>query len=257
MDRTISLITVLLVLLLAGMVAGQDQDESAPKPPPPQQQQPGSPCPRIDVQAQSARVVRDGQPLIFVAGIHGGDPKIVPQIIWSVSGGSIVNGQQTRRIDVDSTGAGVYREVSANVWIGGYPPECITQASATVRVIPPPAKTDEFGELDAQKEKDRLAAAIASLGQSDDRLYVIIYAGRKSERGYAANALRRIHSELVNGGMKEDHVAVVDGGFREQPSYEIWAVPQGAEFPKPAPTVDRREIVYPKPAVPQRKPAKP
>lgn len=253
--RKIDILTmpVLLAFFVAGAF-GQATSESEPKPPPPQT--PASPCPKIEVQGQSARVVREGQPVTFVANIQGGDTKVTPQIIWSVSGGAIRDGQQTRKLEVDSTGAGLYRELSASVWVGGYAPECVAQASATVRVVPPAVKADEFGELAPEKEKERVAALAAAAGRSDDKVFVIVYAGRTSERGYAVNALRRIRAALLNSGLEETRIGFLDGGFKEQPVYEIWAVPQGAEFPKAAPTVDRREIVYPRPT-PARKPRKP
>jgi hypothetical protein len=238
--------------MLAVTAFAQAPTEPAARP----QQQAASPCPRVDVQGQSARAVREGQPVTFVANIQGGDTKVTPQILWSVSGGMIRDGQETRKIEVDSTGAGYYREIVANLWVGGYAPECMTQASATVHVVPPASKADEFGELAVEKENERLAAAVTAIAPSGDRLLVIVYAGRTSERGYASNALRRIRTQLLNSGMQETQLAVMDGGFREQPAYELWAVPVGAEFPKATPTIDRREIIYPKPAVPARKPRK-
>ena len=248
------ILPALLALLVAG-AAGQVTTDSAP--PPPRPQTPVSPCPKIDVQGQSARAVREGQPVTFVANIQGGDTKAVPQIIWSVSGGTIRDGQQTRKIDVDSTGAGFYRELTASLWVGGYAPECITQASATVRVVPPAVKADEFSELDAAKEKEHLSAAASAAARSGDQMYVIVYAGRTSERGHASNTLRRIRAELLNDGLEATRIGFLDGGFRERPAVEIWTVPEGAEFPKATPTVDRREIVYPKPTPPARKARKP
>src|SRR5437879_1916239 len=64
------------------------------------------PCPNVTVQAQGAQVFRDGQPVKFAANITGGDPKITPVISWNISAGAIKEGQYTRQIEVDSTGAG-------------------------------------------------------------------------------------------------------------------------------------------------------
>lgn len=247
--RKIVFVFTPVLSILAGITAlGQE-----PAPPQPGRAAPAqagaaaSPCPRIDVQSSGQRGVREGQVVTLMANIQGGDPKVVPQIIWSVNGGTIKDGQQTRKVEVDTTGAGAYREITADVWVGGYPGECTgTQASATVRIVPPAAKADEFGELEPDRENERLANVTGAIAQTDDQLFVIGYAGRTSVRGYTATALKRIRTQLAASGFDLTRVMAVDGGFREQPAFELWVVPQGAEAPKPAPTIDRREIVYPR-----------
>lgn len=252
MRKTIFLMTPVLSVLAGFGVRAQD---APPAPPAPvkqvrvAQEQPaqGSACPRIEIQnGAGQRVVREGNVVTLLANIQGGDPKVVPQIIWSVNGGSIKDGQQTRKVEVDTSGAGTYREITADIWVGGYAGECVTQASATVRVVPPAAKADEFAELEPEKENERLSSLAASVAQTDDNLFIIAYAGRTSARGYAGNALRRMRTHLASTGLEANRVMVLDGGFREQPAFEVWVVPQGAEGPKAAPTVDRREIVYPR-----------
>lgn len=214
-------------------------------------------CPKIDVQSSGPRGVREGQAVTFAANIQGGDPKVTPQIIWSVNGGAIKDGQETRKVEVDTTGAGAYREITADVWVGGYPGECQTQASATIKVVPPAAKADEFGELAAEKENERLANIAAALSQTDDHMYIIAYAGRTSVRGHAGAALKRMRTQLATIGFDSGRVMVVDGGFKEQAAYELWVVPQGAEIPRASPTVDRREIVYPRATPVVKKTGKP
>jgi hypothetical protein len=261
MIRTAFVITPVLSVLFS---LGATAQEPVPPPPSPavkatpQAAGGPAPCPKIMVQSPAGRNVREGQPVIFAANIAGGDQNVSPQILWTVSNGVIKDGQQTLKIEVDSTGAGNTREITADLWIGGYSGECQSQASATVKVIPPASKADEFGELDAAKENEHLAAAAAAMSQSDDNLYIIAYAGRTSPRGHATAALRRMRTQLTTLGLNSSRVGVLDGGFRENAEYEIWVFPQGAELPKATPTVDRKEIVYPKATPgPARKPAKP
>jgi hypothetical protein len=234
---------------------GQDAPPAPPrtKPTPPQQAGAASPCPRLEVQSPTPQNVRDGRPVIFIANISGGDPNVTPAIVWNVSAGAIKDGQGTPRIEVDSTGAGAYRQIVAELWLSGYPPECSTQGSVTVRVAGPANKLDEFGDLTADKEIDRVAVLAAALSQSNDYLYVIAYAGRGNVRGYAYTALKRLRAQFVTNGIPTARIATIDGGFREQPAFELWVVPEGAEPPRPTPTVDRKEIVYPK-TTPAKKP---
>ena len=223
----------------------------APQPPVPAEKTPvtavaASPCPTIQIQGSTGKLVRDGQPVTFIANIAGGDPSIVPTIVWNTSAGSIVSGQGTRNIHVDSTGAGSNREIVADLWVGGLAPECTSQASASVRVAGPPAKVEEFGDLPVEKENERLAAFLSGLPQANDRIVVIGYAGRNNVRGFAGNGLRRIRTQLAEQGISAERISVTDGGFREEPIYEFWLVPEGSDAPRPTPTIDRKDIVFPK-----------
>ena len=213
------------------------------------------PCPRITVQPQSARTIRDGQPVSFGANIAGGDSKVMPTLLWNVNAGYIRDGQGSRQIQVDSTGAGTAsdRELKAELWVGGFAPECSSlQASATVKIIPPAMKFGEFGELPPKSVSENLGALATFLTQSQDNLYLIAYSGRKSERGFAFNSIRKMKEELIAAGISPRRIVAVDGGFMEEPLFDFWIVPQGAEPPRPTPTVNRNEIVYPKAERPRR-----
>ncbi len=218
---------------------------SAPPPPPAAAV---SLCPKINVQPQSARIIRDGQPVTFNANITGGDPKVSPIISWSVSAGMIKDGHGTPRIEVDTAGAGstTDRQIVADILIGGYAAECSLQASASVKIIPPAVKFGEFGELDAKTLSENLKALAGFLSQSPDNLYLIGYAGRKNERGFAAVSIKTMKEELIAEGVPARRIIAFDGGFREEPLFDFWIVPDGAEPPRPTPTVNRNEIVFPR-----------
>lgn len=249
----------ILLLLLTSVLQAQGgfptptpspQPSAAPTPAVPKP----VPCPRVAVQAQPARA-RDGQPVNFVANIAGGDPKATPMIVWNLSAGQIIRGHDTRQISVDTTGAGLTydREVKADVWIGGYAPECMLQASAKVAIIPSASKFGEFGEVDDEVFKANIDALAKFLSQSPDNVYVIGYAGRKSERNFSLNWIRKIRQGLVDAKIEPRRVQAFDGGFREEPMFDFWIVPIGAAPPRPTPTVPRNEIVYPR-TTPARRP---
>ena len=180
----------------------------------------------------------------------------MPILLWNTSAGFIKDGQGTRKIEVDTTGAGSIpdREIVAQLWVGGYAPECVIQESASVKIIGPPVKFGEFGELEPKAFTENLKVLADYLSQSPDNLYVFVYAGRKSDRAFVFNAIRKVRDELVFGGVAQRRMVVVDGGFREDPFYEFWLVPLGAEPPRPTPTVRRDEIVYPAPTPVRKKP---
>ena len=244
-----------LILLMVCSLSVASQDPPSPtKPPQPPVANPpkASSCPVIEVRTPMQHMVREGQSVIFIGNVGGGDPNVVPTIVWSVSAGSIKSGQGTRNIEVDSTGAAADRQIVANLWVGGYSPECAYEASGTQKVIPPAVKIDEFPELAVDKETERLTAIAESYAQAPDNMFIIAYAGRTNERGYASAALRRIKAQLSKV-FDPQRLGTIDGGFREKPAFEVWISPDGAEFPHPTPTVDRKEIVFPKPT-PAKKP---
>ncbi|HKP70784.1 MAG TPA: hypothetical protein VJV05_15960 [Pyrinomonadaceae bacterium] len=210
-----------------------------PKPSPTATPVPTPPCPTVSVQGLGGRWVQDGQPLAFTLNIAGGDPKVQPTIIWSTSAGTITKGQGARRIDVDTTGAGGTpdREVKADVWVGGYAPQCVLQASSAVKIIAPATKFGEFGVVDDETLDRNLDALSTFLSQSPDNLYLIGYAGRRSERGFTADWLHRIKEALVSDGLSPRRIAVIDGGYREEPLFDFWIVPRGAQPPRPSQTL--------------------
>ena len=182
----------------------------------------------------------------FIVQIKGGDKNVTPSILWNVSAGSIRDGQGTIRIDVDSTGAGEYRAIEAEIWLGGFPPECPAQSQPyRINIIPPASKLDEFGAISVDDENEKLALAVRAAQFGNDKVYVIGYAGRTSERMFASTSLRRMRDQILKSGFPAARVGAYDGGFREQPAFELWVVPEGAEPPKPTPTIDRKDIVFP------------
>ena len=252
--RRNGILTTPFVLSAIFAMPGFSQD---PAPPPPETKPPAAeakpaPCPRLAVKSSTPMFVREGGPITFVAEIAGGDPNVTPNILWAVTAGVIKDGQGTRRIEVDSTGAGDARQISAELWVGGYASECAASANAAVKVAPPASLIDEFGELPPDKESERIARAVSALAETTDKLFIVAYAGRTSVRGYTGSALKRAVTDLAKNEADPNRFRVVDGGFREHPAFELWLVPEGAEPPRPTPTVDRREIVYPK-ATPARK----
>jgi hypothetical protein len=200
------------------------------------------------VQPVARQLIRDGDKVVFSANIAGGDPKVVPTILWNTSAGVIAEGQNTRRIIVDSTGAGSTpdREIKADVWIGGYAPECVSQSSATIKVTPPATKFGDFGELPPEAVAKNLKALADFLATTPDTVWIIVYSGRNSERGYAASRAKQMKEMLVADGVSARRIIAIDGGYMEQPLFDFWIVPFGAQPPQPKPTIDRREIVNPR-----------
>lgn len=89
------------------------------------------PCPNIDVSCPEH--VEEGQAIVFSVNISGGLPELKPIPNWSVSSGTIIKGQGTYKIEVDTKGlAG--QQVTATVDIGGILPECESKVSCVTQI---------------------------------------------------------------------------------------------------------------------------
>jgi hypothetical protein len=87
--------------------------------------------------------------------------------------------------------------------------------------------------------------AIELKNSPDDRLFFIVYGGRRGCRGYAARRGRVWKDYFVNRrGIAPERVLIIDGGYRENFSADYFFVPPGALEPGTSPTVDPAEVRF-------------
>lgn len=68
--------------------------------------------------------------------------------------------------------------------------------------------------------------------------YMIFYRGRNKPPKYFAYNPEWQFSQLnIEWKFKEGRVVLLDGGYREEAMMELWIMPEGAEAPKPTPTI--------------------
>ena len=244
--------TIVLAVSSAAAISAQNPPPPQKTPPQPENATPQpAPCGKPEVRSAS-QLVRDGAPVKFTVNLGGGDAKNVIYS-WSISSGIITSGQGTPTIDVDTTGAGVDREITASVMLGGLAPECSYQAGSTVKVAAPAKKLDEYATLKEEEENTKLEAFMSNVTPGD-QAFIFVYAGRTSPRGHADLEVRRLRASLLKTGVPAERIVTVNGGFREEVAHELWLVPIGAEPPRATPTVNAKEIVYPKTTPAVKKP---
>ena len=79
--------------------------------------------------------------------------------------------------------------------------------------------------------------------------YVIAYGGRTSPIGQIDRLMTRARDYLTNErGIDGSRIVIVNGGFRESDSVELWIVPRGATPPRATPTVQAGEVKSSAPA---------
>lgn len=125
---------------------------------------------------------------------------------------------------------------------------------------------DTFGDICCDAEMAHLDNfALALQAQPDSRGYIVFYGGRRQSypscqnrqrlqrRGEAQARAARLKPYLVNSrGLGPARVIVIDGGYRESWTAELWIVPKGASPPTPSPAVQPKEIGYRKGRVHKR-----
>jgi hypothetical protein len=191
-------------------------------------------CPAIEISCPTT--VTMDQPITFSSRYTGGVPANAnPVYNWTVSAGTIIEGQGTSTIKVDTKGLGG-ETVRATLSMGGYTLECSADCVVT---IPLPKLTsrkfDEFPDISRNDEKARLDNFVIEL-QNDPTAtgYVIVYPGRSSKRGDLQHHSSRIVEYLVHSrGLDERRIVTLVGTARDQLHVELWVTPQGAPPPTP------------------------
>jgi hypothetical protein len=114
-------------------------------------------CPTVGVSCPDR--INDGDATTFTADVRGGDESIPATYNWSVSAGTIMSGQGTPSITVNTNGLG-RQTLTATVRVGGYPPECNMSGSCSVSVAGPLNPPQTPGTLKGTV-RDRNGAPVA------------------------------------------------------------------------------------------------
>jgi hypothetical protein len=191
-------------------------------------------CPAIEIVCPTD--VAFGQPITFTSRLTGGVPANTNALYnWTVTAGTIIEGQGTDTIKVDTAGLGG-QTVSASLSVGGYNLECAADCGVSV---PLPKligrKFDEFPDISRNDEKARLDNYGIEL-QNDPTAtaYVIVYPGRSGKRGDVQHHANRVVDYLVNSrGLDKSRIVTLVGPVRENLFVELWITPQGATPPNP------------------------
>ena len=205
-------------------------------------------CPFVRVESTPFIPAPD-RPLEFRAIVEANDKRVRPAFTWTVSRGEIVEGQGTEVIRVAAP-AGYAGEIVARVEVGGYSLECPTGSAAaivkTTTIGVSHYKLDEFGNSNCEYEAailDYLTSVLQSGWSMQLQVYVVMYGGRAGRRDEALARGARIKAYLVQTrGIAAERVTVLDGGYRDELSGELWLSPQGAGAPVMTPTIDRRYV---------------
>ena len=225
-----------------------------PLPPPPK-----SPCP-FAVNVSAPKSVGEGEIITYTADVvYGGTSALSYHWTISPSSARIASGAGSPTITVDSTGLGSQRLIATlAVDDGSVDPLCHQTAQAVSMVAPEQKKIivarsfDECNNCTFDDQKARLDnLAVELQNDPSTTAYIIAYGGRMSPIGQVERLMTRAQEYLVKQrGIDGSRIVVVNGGFRENDSVELWIVPSGAAPPRATPTIQAGDL---KPAGPVRR----
>ena len=191
-------------------------------------------CPTIEIVCPTN--IGIDQPLTFTSRYTGGTPSIRPAYNWTVSEGTIIEGQGTNTIKVNTTGLAGHT-IRASLAMDGY--GTLTCSADCGVSIPVPRivsrRFDEFPDIQRNDEKARLDNFVIEL-QNDPTAtaYVVIYPGRGSKRGDVQHHASRIVEYMVNSrGVDQHRIVTLVGSARNELFVELWITPRGATPPNP------------------------
>lgn len=218
-----------------------------PLPPPPK-----SPCP-FPVNVSAPKSVGEGEIITYAGDVSYGGGASDLRYNWTISPATarIMSGAGTPTITVDSTGLGGQRIIATlSVDNGSKDPACAQTAQAVSVVAAEEKKIlvarefDECSNCTFDDQKARLDNLAVEL-QNDPSMtgYIIAYGGRTSPIGQVEMLMKRARDYLTNErAIDASRLVIVNGGFREGDSVELWLVPRGAATPRATPTVQAGEV---------------
>jgi hypothetical protein len=191
-------------------------------------------CPQLVIACPLYIVEQDTQ-LRFSALVAGHDPGANLTYNWALAGGTINEGQASPTITVNTQGLGG-RHITATVTVAGLARGCQNTASCDIYVARPKEarRLDTYGDLAFDSEKERLAGFASELKNAADfQGYIIAYGGRCGTETQAQERAERAKDWLINQqGIDASRIVVIDGGYRETTSTELYIGPIDAVLPE-------------------------
>ena len=217
MDRSIQILPVFLLLLIASVVSAQESPT----------------CGIVDIDGPSQ--VEPHTPVVLkvrITGIH----TTKPEFRWKVSAGTITTGQNTDEITVDVAGLGGV-DVIATVELSGAPPGCRVTASKTTQVKATPIFCghgfNDYGDVRFEDEKARLDNfSIQLMNEPRSTAIILMTAGQVTFKNEARERLKRIKTYLVNvRAIDPNRIVTLDCGFTLDLNVRLSIVPHGLTHP--------------------------
>jgi hypothetical protein len=195
------------------------------------------PCPTIQY-VNPPYEVEAGKPVTLTVKVSGLAANVSVTYNWAISGGTIVSGQGTEKISIDTKDA-EGSTITATVEVSGLSPTCNSISSHTLSVLekkkPAMLKIYEgkyVSNAELEKQIDELVLArIVTEGKG----YIIFYAGQKAVGGEVKRLTEVAKAQIKKNKVDATLFVIIEGGRRDATSFELWAAGIGADPPQPNP----------------------
>ncbi|HEV8592462.1 MAG TPA: hypothetical protein VGQ55_10195 [Pyrinomonadaceae bacterium] len=193
----------------------------------------GIECPDISGYSEGPRF-DNSKPVIFRAYIH---PEGSHKLTWTLSEGTITEGQGTQRIEVDPASVSASR-ITASFTVA-LPSPCHNSEIVTVDLKPGPFLSDGMDRFNESVLRGRLDSFLTEIiSNAAYQGVIIVYGGRNRGRVSLDAAAKLVQNHLAFRRFPMNRVKIVKGGYRDYPGFESWLMLSGMEMPKPTPSVD-------------------
>jgi hypothetical protein len=189
-------------------------------------------CPSLSINCPTDW--QPGLPVSVFVNVSGGDPDVEAKYNWMVSAGTIISGQGTPTITIDTTALSG-NSVTATVEVEGFPPECDRTESCTlppICVLTPNRLFDEYGDLSRAQEEERLAQFSEALRVEPGAQGYIFYYGPRGVDQRLGRAQKFLESKF---GIDPTRIKGVNAGHSKEFEVQLWIRPTGSPEPVPTP----------------------
>jgi hypothetical protein len=188
-------------------------------------------CPKISVSGPSGLplISTDGVIFDFDASIEDPHPEIIG-FSWIATGGEIIDGQNTPHIRVRQPEVEVGGNVTATIYVSGFPNGCRNTDSATagLTIGRPARKIDEYDSVSLRKEKARIDAALSQFKKEPNMfLFVVMQAPAADKR---LDARLRTIGEYIGATLPADRFTLKTINAKHVHMI-IFLIPPGTSLP--------------------------
>lgn len=156
---------------------------------------------------------------------------------WTISAGTIISGQGTARILVNTAETGGMF-ITATVELGGLPAKCATTASASAEVIPAAQLVVKGTFTNGQELKNAVQKFLASTAFKDPGNtatgFIYLYKTTNTATSAMESFKKAIAGAFDYNKILPSQYKIVDGGKKKLLTYEIYLLQERSKEPPPS-----------------------
>lgn len=191
-------------------------------------------CPGIAIESNSYEIPA-GDTLVFAAMTKNTPANVTYN--WAISAGTIISGQGTPMIKVNTTGLPEGAFITATLELGNIPKNCSSSASSSAEVIPAAQLVVSGTFTNGQELKNAVQKFIAATAFKDPEnagsCFIYLYPGPKTSESSMNTFKQAIIGAFEYNKILPHQYEIENGGQKKLNHYEMYLVSGRAGKPKP------------------------